>query len=176
MRRNIKAILIIISIIVLLLLIMLAVYMQNRLWHIWAIDSNESQIEQMVIGSSQSMAHQNEFSGANVEAISQNDEETSIQFSDSGEDIHNSENSHNSANSVIEFNPEQSMWSSAPMVESEIVEESSVYSDSELINDSVVSEDSELIEDSNLQEESSESLPIIEGENKENELPLVPIG
>lgn len=170
MKRNVKAILIIISIIVLLLLIMLAVYMQNRLWHIWAIESNESQIEEMVIGSSQSMAHQNEFSGANVEAISQNDEETSIQFSDSGEDIHNS------ANSVIEFNPEQSMWSSAPMVESEIVEESSVYSDSELINDSVVSEDSELIEDSNLQEESSESLPIIEGENKENELPLVPIG
>lgn len=169
MNRNSKAILIIISIILLVLLLMLCVYVQNGLRHIWVIDSDESQPIEMVTGTSMSTDDQNECSGSSEEVINENDEETSLQSSDSianSTKSENSQNSMNSTNSTIDPKPEddQSALNSVPVAGSGVVEDSNVQIESKPIVDSVP------------QEESSESLPIIEGENKENELPLVPIG
>lgn len=171
MKRNSRTMWLIISILLFLLLLVLCVYVQNGLRHISLFSQDNSETSKMVIGSSPITKGENDFSSISEEMSNVNDEETEILSSATGSDINSS------MNYLLESQPQY-------------IEQSSINADNEeeanVIEDSYASVESKPIEDGESkneqestlkpEEESSESLPIINGENKENELPIIPIG
>lgn len=163
MRRNSKVLLFSVSILLFVLLLVLCIYVQNGLRHIWVIDDSDSKPLEKVEGSQRISKGENEIS-----------ENISFQIEESREMSDASKPMESTNESSLQMESESQQVVTDQNDGEQLVESSDVIVESEIIVDDLIESESSVIEDSKIQEE--ESLPIIDGEQKENELPLVPIG